>query len=252
MQEIHVYPLPSMAEKSVVENSVAVVIDVLRATTVVAYAMNSGVKEIFPMLDIEEAFRLKEKIECQAPASVLLGGERKGLPIKGFDLGNSPQDYTPERVGGKTLVFTTTNGTVAMHAARSARRIYTAAFVNAAAVIDRIAKEKRIAIFCAGTNGLETEEDVLLAGCLVCRLCKLDGTSNGIENRTLNVSAETARQCWGSRESIPDAELADRLRQSRGGHNLAAIGLDADIFAAARRDAFDVVPELAPSTMRIR
>ena len=243
MREIRVYPLPSMAEQSFVENGVAVVIDVLRATSVVAFAMDSGVKEIVPVLDVDEAIRLKREIETNSPGTVLLGGERKGLLIEGFDLGNSPQDYTPGKVAGKTLVFTTTNGTVAMHAARSAKEIYMACFLNAEAVVEKITMENRIAVFCAGTCGVETEEDFLLAGRLVFRLCR-NGT-------VLNSSAKKALKTWKDAGIASETMLAEVLRKSRGGRNLAGIGLDTDIEAAARWDSLSVTPRLDPVTMRI-
>ncbi len=242
MREIHVYPLPSMAEKHFVLGSAAVVIDVLRATSVVVSALHSGVKEIFPVLEIEDALRLKRELLQQSSAKILLGGERKGVPITGFDLGNSPQDYTPERVGGATLIFTTTNGTMAMHAARPARKIYCAAFLNARAVVEKLACEMKISIFCAGTDGFETEEDVLLAGCLVSRLMSQD------ERCRLNSFAEMVAEQW---KAVGNGELAGLLRQSRGGRNLIALGLAADIEAAAQIDLMDIMPELEPETMRI-
>lgn len=245
MQEIQVYSLPSSADASFVESATAIVIDVLRATSVIAMAVNSGAKEIFPVLEIDDAFRLKREIESPVnqKGGVILGGERKGLPIVGFDLGNSPQDYTPERVAGKSLVFTTTNGTVALHAARPAKKIVTASFLNAAAVVRATASDERIAVFCAGTCGVETEEDLLLAGCLVSRL-----RQNGVR---LNLAAEETLNVWEAADIDSDAALTKTLRQSRGGRNLIGIGLDADIAEAARCDSLDVLPKLDPTTMRI-
>ena len=151
--KIDVYPLPALAEPSQLQGVLAVVIDVLRATTVFTYAVHSGVREIIPVQDITMAKQLKEKYP---PAEALLGGERHGLPIQGFDLGNSPQHYTPEKVSGKTLIFTTSNGTAAMYAAKPAQSICIASFLNAAAIVKHSRSEKNIAIICAGTDGAET------------------------------------------------------------------------------------------------
>jgi len=209
-----------------------VVIDVLRATSVFTYATRSGVREVVPVLDVETALRLKLNYP---PEKVLLGGERQGLPIKGFDLGNSPQHYTPDKVSGKTLIFTTTNGTVAMYAASAARLIYIASFLNAAAVVECLQNEDNITIICAGTNGKETEEDLLLAGCLTFRLTQR-------RNYQLNKAAERAACLW--QEPMDITKLEKLLRESTGGRNLLDLGLDADITASAQLDSINVLPQL--------
>lgn len=230
--KIDVYPLPSFAAPSLLRGTVAVVIDVLRATTVFTYAVHSGVREVLPVLGIATAHRLKAEYP---PETVLLGGERQGLPIKGFDLGNSPQHYTPEKVAGKTLIFTTTNGTIAMHTAKSAQSILIASFLNAEAIVERLQHEDNVAILCAGTNGVETEEDLLLAGCLTTRL---------IQRRyyQLNEDAEYAANLW--HEPTNACALEKLLRDSTGGKNLLALGLEADITASAQLDTIDIVPIL--------
>ena len=233
-RRISVYPLPFLAEPSALSETAAVVIDVLRATTVLTRAVHSGVREIIPVLDITTALHLKRNYP---PAEVLLGGERHGLPMMGFDLGNSPQDYTPERVSGKTLILTTTNGTVAMHAARFARSIYIASFLNANAVLKHLQHENDISILCAGTDGTETEEDLLLAGCLTARL-------TAHRHFQLNEAAQRAAGLW--RESIGVVELEKWLRESLGGQNLLRLGLEADIAVSAQLDTVNIVPQRDP------
>ena len=97
----------------------------------------------------------------------MLGGERRGKRIEGFDLGNSPAEYTPEAVGGRRVFITTTNGTRALHHARLARRVVVGAFVNLSAVVASVRDEPRVDILCAGTDGSETREDILAAGAIV-------------------------------------------------------------------------------------
>ena len=240
---IDVYPLPFFAKPPQLRKAVAVVIDVLRATTVFTYAVHSGIREIIPVLDVSTARQLKEKYP---PEKVLLGGERQGLPIQGFDLGNSPQHYTPEKVAGKTLIFTTTNGTEAMCAAKSARSIFIASFLNAAAVVEHLQNENNIAIICAGTDGVETEEDLLLAGCLTSRL-RQNGLCKG-RNYQMNNAAERVAELW--REPMNATELEKWLMESTGGKNLLNIGLEADIVFAAQCDIIDIVPQIAPSAFQ--
>jgi len=242
---IDVYSLPSSVKPSQLHGAVAVVIDVLRATTVFTYAVHSGIREIVPVREVAEAMRFKENYP---PDQVLLGGERQGLPIQGFDLGNSPQHYTPETVAGKTLILTTTNGTVAMYAAKTARSICIASFLNAAAVVEHLQSAENaenVAIICAGTNGVETEEDLLLAGCLTARLCQ-DGLHKG-RNYQLNETATRAAELW--REPVSAMELEKLLRESTGGKNLLCVGLEDDIAFAAHFDTIDIVPLLDPTLL---
>src|SRR5688500_9820769 len=111
---------------------VVVVIDVLRATSSIVEAIGAGAKAIYPVGSIEEALRLANTLGRD---QVLLCGERKCLPIEGFDLGNSPAEFTAERVGGRTLVMSTTNGTTAMALAAGASRVLIAAPLNLSAVV---------------------------------------------------------------------------------------------------------------------
>ena len=186
---------------------------------------------------------------------VLLGGEREGSPIEGFDLGNSPEEYTPERVEGKTIIFTTTNGTQAINHARAADEVVLAAFVNADAIIRRLVDRQHIHILCAGTDGKMGDDDVLLAGMLVERLEREGGMVY-----QQNAQAMTARETWLHSFSLPQALgaevldpdlLASELRKSLGAQNLLSLGLDNDILAAAWISRFDIVPKLDTKTMRI-
>src|SRR5260221_2263163 len=116
---IFVHLVPALFEPADLRGGVAVVIDVLRATSTIVHALAAGAKAVIPCGEIDEA----RQVAARSPAgSVLLGGERKGLRIPGIDLGNSPTDYTPDVVTGKKIIFTTTNGTRALIRARDARR----------------------------------------------------------------------------------------------------------------------------------
>lgn len=267
MPEIDVYPLPLMVDQEKLSGAIAVVIDQLRATTTLCCAAAAGAKEIVPLREIEETRRRKADYPV---GEVLLGGERQGVRIEGFDLGNSPRDYKPETIGGKTLLFTTTNGTVAMHAARAAKRILLASLVNAGAVVRRLAELRKnepdesqtIAIICAGTEGEETEEDLLVAGCLIARLVKWDESVDW----KLNPFARHVKDLWNAfflttfdvdgkkivQEFASLQMLTELLRQSRGGRNLIRIGHDADIIDSARVDSVKIAPEINPSSMIYR
>jgi len=252
-QRLNVYALPSLAAPEELAGGTAVVIDVLRACTTIVHALEAGAIEVIPCLEVDEA----RAIAAQYPVQdVVLGGERQGLPVAGFHLGNSPSEYTPDRVEGRTLVFTTTNGTRAMFQCRRAKRVLIGAFVNAAAVFGQLVGQDEIHLICAGTENQVSRDDVLLAGFLVDRLQRQGGIMY-----QLNAQALTARENWTSSFAVPYAVGAEplppdllvrELRKSIGGRNLTAIGLEEDIDTAAQIDRFQVVPEMDPQTLRIR
>ena len=242
---INVHLLPALVEPHELVGRTVVVIDVLRATTTIIHALAAGAKEVVPLLEVEEARQLAAKL----PGQAVLGGERGGQRIEGFDLGNSPLEYTPAAVGGKTLVFTTTNGTRAMLRCKQAHRILIVAFVNFSAVCRELAEEQQIDIVCAGTDGHVTREDTLLAGAIVedCR-------SSRKESFVCNDQAEIAADAWRTAVGSLSGRdpLAAALRESRGGRNLIEIGQENDIDLAAQIDRFDVVPELNITAWRIK
>jgi 2-phosphosulfolactate phosphatase len=247
---LNVYCVPEFVAPDELAGTTAVVIDVLRATTTIVYALQSGAREVIPCLEVADALALAKQF---APDGIELGGERHGTIIEGFGLGNSPAEYSPERVGGKTVLFTTTNGTRAMDHVRQADEILLAAFVNASAVVARLLDRERIVIVCAGTDGNASEDDVLLAGLLVDRLQR--GSAVAYKQ---NAEATRARHLWltsfglsNATDHVPAYRLAVRLRTCLGAKNLIAIGLDADILAASQIDRFDLLPRLDLATFRI-
>jgi 2-phosphosulfolactate phosphatase len=234
---IDVYFLPEHVDSGALCGKTVVVIDVLRATTTICHALAAGANCVIPCLEVEEAIGLHET----SGDGVVLGGERGGVKIAGFDLGNSPAEYSKEMVAGKTVVFTTTNGTRAMQHASRASRILLAAFVNLSAVCEQLRRAENISILCAGTRGKTTREDDLLAGAIA------NGLTDSDASIAINEEAVVARSDW--RRVVRDAAeprsaLHDVLRSSRGGKDLIAIGLERDIETAAAIDLLDTVPEL--------
>lgn len=145
-----------------------VVIDVLRASTTIVHALSAGARGVHPFLTIEETLAKAERLaadpEC---SSVQRGGERGGIKIDGFDLGNSPVEYTPEVVSDATICFTTTNGTKALQRSLPAAKIMIGCLINRQAVVQELVDDDSIALVCAGTNGVVTLEDVYAAGAIV-------------------------------------------------------------------------------------
>src|SRR5262245_43581211 len=134
-REVYVYLLPELAPPERLRQGVAVVIDVLRATTSIIHALAAGCTVVLPCAEVDEARTLSGSMPA---GRVLLAGERGGLPIAGFDLGNSPRRFTPRTCRGLSLVLTTTNGTRALLRCANAARTLVAAFVNYSAVCEQL------------------------------------------------------------------------------------------------------------------
>ena len=215
--------------------SVVVVIDVLRATTSIATAFANGCRKLIPTATVEEAVALKQDHFPDA----LLAGERKGLIIPGFQLGNSPFEYVRNIVDSKTIIMTTTNGTRALGLARNAATVFTAAFVNAAAVCERLSDMGRDVVFlCAGTEGNFSIEDVLCAGLLVSRF----GLS-----ATLSDKALAARAMYEGAYS----DLLKTVMTSSHGRYLRDIGFADDVVFCLQHDIFSVVPQYCDGIITI-
>jgi 2-phosphosulfolactate phosphatase len=218
--------------------SVAVVIDVLRATTTIIHALASGCTAVWPVEEVEEARRIADGMRA---GRVLLGGERHGVAPPGFDVGNSPGQYTCSRCKGTTLVFTTTNGTRALLRASAAARTLIAGFVNYSAVCEQLVQERRpVDIVCAGLHDEVALEDALLAGALVEFLCERGPVA-------LNDAARLAWDCFEHHGRVLDGAL----EISAGGVHLRSLGYDDDIRLAARVDQFAIVPEVRREPLRV-
>ena len=261
---VHVHLLPSLIPSGALVGGVAVVIDVLRATTTMVHALAAGCDAVIPCLEIDEARRVARELQ---PNPGLLAGERQGLPIEGFDLGNSPSACTSELCSGRTMVMTTTNGTRAIAACGDAERTLIAAFVNRKATLDALKADGRpIHLICAGTDGQISLEDSLLAGALAQELDTWAWEESGgiagsvriageVAPDTLlaNDGAEIAASLWRETEAMIQEgySISDALGDGRGGHQILALGLDADIDDAGQVDRFPFAVELLRDPVRI-
>ena len=263
--------LPALAGRDL-RDTACVVFDVLRATSTIVTALHHGAKAVIPVAEISEALALRQK-----QPGVLLGGERDGVRIRAdqtgggdFDLGNSPREYTPEMVGGKTIVSTTTNGTRALRACAGAQTVLAASFLNltATAQFIRQLQPGQILLACAGTGENVADEDVLAAGAL-CEMLIIEPVAKylkvgravpypppdeasipvqqqsrgapGVLRPTLSASVETALDAWRKAksnllEAVSEAENARRL--------LAIPELRDDVAFCLRQDVFNLVAVL--------
>jgi 2-phosphosulfolactate phosphatase len=237
---VFVHLLPDLVPPGALRGGIAVVIDVLRATTMMVHALSAGCVAVIPCSEVVEAQRLAADLP---PGEALLAGERQGLPIAGFDLGNSPRSCTPDVCRGKTLVMTTTNGTRAILACLEADRVVIGAFPNFAATAQLLHSDpRRIHIVCAGTDGFVSYEDSLLAGAFARHFKDMGGT-------LMNDEAEIVSGLWSKideaiwfRTGDPGVEatpLARYLARGRGGRRVSELGLGDDIDAAAQLNSFE-------------
>jgi 2-phosphosulfolactate phosphatase len=239
---VHLLPILTSPYESV--DATVVVIDVLRASTTICHALAAGAREIIPCLDVDEARKIAAKF---APDATVLGGERNGVRIEGFGLGNSPDEYRRDSVGGRTVVFTTTNGTRALAELQFARRVLIGSFVNFSALCAQLTSNQSIQVICAGTGGQITREDVLCAGAIADRLLASGAVGeSGLNDQALVAAAAWRNDMYGRDVKDPGSieTLVRNLRNSRGGRNLIELGFDRDIESAAQIDHLRVVPEL--------
>ncbi|MFM9195860.1 MAG: 2-phosphosulfolactate phosphatase, partial [Planctomycetia bacterium] len=181
----HCHELFNRMPQGAVAGGIAVVIDVLRASTTIISALAHGAVAVQPVPTVDQARALSAACPGRAGGSessrALLGGERGGLRIDGFDLGNSPLEYSSDRVAGRRIVITTTNGTAALDAALPATEVLIGAILNRTAVAARARSlaamhgAPAIQLVCAGTGGEMTEEDLLAAGAILGAAGRLPG-----------------------------------------------------------------------------
>ena len=214
----------------------AVVIDAIRATTTIVAAMAAGCREV-------AAYRTAEEVRAEAarrPAgTVVTAGERLGVRIEGLDYNNSPSVMTPENIGGRTLLLTTTNGTQAILDARAAETVLIAAMPNRRAVARRLAAlGRRVVFVAAGTVGAVSCEDTLVAGAVIAALLDEKRCQEPFSWH-LEDSALVALAAWQGAEG----RLDELFHQTWGGAYIARLGLEADLAVCTQVDTMDVVPQ---------
>lgn len=238
--EIDVTFTPAELARAALRDRVVVILDVVRASTTMIQGIASGCEAFLPVRSVAAARRLARELP---EANRLLGGERGGARVPGFDLGNSPWEYLPERVAGKTIVFTTTNGTAAINAARGAGETLIGAFVNLGAVTRRLAQrgsdlptgQAGVTLAAAGRGGRPVLDDVACAGMMAQEVVTLLGGSCSLSD-----AARIAVQA-----SVPyRGRLRELLEESASGRALLSIGYDRDLDFCARLSVLDVVPRV--------
>ena len=237
---IETHLIPSFSHLENLLSETVVVMDVLRATSVMVQALSSGVKEIIPVTTVEEAFQLAKSFPLETR---LLGGERGSRRIDGFDLGNSPREYITAKVKGKTLILTTTNGTRAFHAVSSGKTILVGSYLNVSAVAQRcLHQEADVLLYGSGDEGRLSLEDTVCGGMIIDRLIHLGKPP--IELTDASQMALIAYQRF-------QRDLMEALRLSNHGRTLIDLGLGEDLPFCAQTDTTVLVPIFKNGVVRI-
>ena len=219
---------PDGLDRAAIATSTVLVIDVLRASTCIVTALTNGCVGIVPVAAPEEA-----RARLAALPGALVAGERRGEPLEGFDLGNSPLEFTRERIGGRAVIMTTSNGTRALLAARGAAAIGVAAFVNlGAAAVWALQARRDVLLLCSGERGARSLEDHVCAGLLAQRL--LAGEPGATATPTAAEAVAAARP-YGK-------DVARLARDSSWARHLASRGRAQDVAACLSLDTASIVP----------
>jgi 2-phosphosulfolactate phosphatase len=221
-----------------------IVIDVLRSSTTVAAALFNGAREVIPVGSIESAVKISGSLFGDV---TLRGGERNGKIIQGFNLGNSPLEYTESTVRGKSIIFCTTNGSVAMVKSRYARTLAIGAFVNVSAIVEFIQSlDSDVLLLCAGRPPLVggfSLEDSVCGGMIVQRLSQ--EKSGTIELTDSSMAAQSLFKSFGK-------SILKMLKSTDHGRLLIELGFAEDIKMCAQVDSIPIVPMLIGTSLKIR
>ena len=228
---IHIQLLPFPVPPGLLSNRVVVVIDILRATSVMVQAMSQGAREIIPVKTVEEAFQMVKSFPRD---TTVLGGERESRKIEGFDLGNSPREYQGEKVRGKRLILTTTNGTKAFHAVSSGKKVLVGSFLNITAVAGRCFElNQDVLIYLSGDQGDFSLEDTVCGGMLIDRII-----SKGGKSILLTDASRSAHILFQKFE----ANILESFYLSQHGRSLVDRGFEEDLPYCAQVDTTNLVP----------
>jgi 2-phosphosulfolactate phosphatase len=229
---------PGQVDELALRDKTVVVIDVLRSSTTIAVALANGAREIIPVASLERAVN----VSVSQGDAMLRGGERNGKMIEGFALGNSPREYTEEKVRGKGILFTTSNGTTAIEKARFAKGLVVCGFVNMSRVVKFISDlEGDVVVVCSGRNGMFSLEDTVCAGMLLRNV-----VDKGV-HAELSDGAHAAVSLFKSFGK----NLLKMLKGSEHGRYLISIGFENDLPVCAGVDTIPVLPQLVGNVIRI-
>jgi len=235
MVHIELFFTPTDVRNALIPRSTSVVVDVLRCCTSICFALQNGCSGFYTVLTTTGAFTLKGSLKMP---NILLGGERLAKKIKGFDLGNSPQEYTKSAVKNKVVILTTTNGTRAIDKAKKAKEMIICTFANLNTIVEYLKKKKEelVVFVCSGRTGYFSLEDTVCAGAVIHKLIDYYDKFS-LDYRLSDTASASSRLYLEYKDNI-----LEMLRASDHGRYLIGIGSEEDLGYCAKTDTTKVIP----------
>ena len=228
MNDLNVCLSPALIPLFKVEEYIVVIIDIFRATSSICYGIENGAEAIIPVSEVEECAAYGE-----LGKGYLLAAERDGKVVEGFDFGNSPFSYTEEKVAGKTVVLTTTNGTYALHHSRNAKSVVIGSFLNLTSLCNWLkTQDENILLVCAGWKNNFNLEDTLFAGAVVEQL------------KTPNFKLDDAAIAANALFQIGKGDINGYLKKTSHSERLKKLGIEKDIEFCLQVDLTNAIPVL--------
>ena len=227
MNKIEVCLAPKLFDNYSIENKIVVVVDILRATSIITTMFQNGLAKLIPVSTIEEAKQLKDE-------GCLVAAERGGKKLDFADFDNSPYTFTKEKIQGKTIVYSTTNGTNTINLAKDCEKVILASFLNLSSVSNYLINQKNdVLILCSGWQGDYCTEDTLFAGALSEKLLQSNYTSN-------NDSVNTSLDLW----KLAKKDLSEYVKKINQYKRLVSLGMKKIVSYCFKIDTTDVIPIL--------
>lgn len=237
--KINVHLTPAIVDELWFSGKTTVVIDVLRATSTIVTALNNGAKEVIPVASVEFAVKVSGGM---FGGLTLIGGERNTKKIEGFALGNSPFEYTPKIVNGKSIILYTTNGTKAIVKAKFSKHLFICSFLNLTPIAKKIVEMKHdVEIVCAGRNNSFSLEDSYCSGKLITEICKL--TEETQLNDTSKASVALSKSFGKS--------LSKMLGETEHGKLLIENGFEEDIKYCSKINTIEKIPHFTGNVIKL-
>jgi len=228
MTQVNVCLSPALIPLFEVEKYIVVIIDIFRATSSICYGIDNGAEAIIPVAEVEECLAYQEKYP-----HYLLAAERNGEVVTGFDFGNSPFSYTKEKVAGKTVVLTTTNGTHALHLSRNAKKVVIGSFLNLTAICDWLkTQHDDVLLVCAGWKNNFNLEDTIFAGAVTHQL-----TQTGFRPDDAAIAANDLYQ-------LAKDDMDGYFKKTSHSERLKKLGIEKDIAFCLQVDIAKAIPVL--------
>ena len=229
IKELEVFTAATSFQEDEMRGKTAIMVDVLRASSTIVTALANGAKGVIPVADMGAGSRISQSMDTE---NFLLCGEKDGEKIEGYDLGNSPFEYTENLVRGKTIVLNTTNGTKALMRASLAKDIVVGSFLNLNSIVEYLKDKERIVLVCAGWRGRLSLEDLLCAGNIIYEL------TNG---ELPDIAFDGAKVAFGLYEKFGD-DIEKTVLSSNHAHRLNDIVGMEDLSYCSSVNVMQVLP----------